>query len=234
MTEQLDIFAAQLPSTWLYRPVLSQVWRDLIGAPGRDALASALDGLDQAGGTVLPLLPPDCFRAFALVSPANCRCITLGQDPYPNRSHAMGLAFSVPSGIALPRSLSNIYRELEEDLGRPAPTSGDLTGWAMQGVLLANTALTVLEGQAGIHAKRWAAFTRAWITALGNDGSPRVWLLWGNHAQAFKPLIGPGNIILESAHPSPLSARRGFFGSRPFSKVNDALARLERAPVRWA
>lgn len=194
--------------------------------------AAALAKVDPAWATVLPARE-HVFRAFDLVAPADCRLVVLGQDPYPNRTDAMGLAFSVPPEIKLPRSLVNIYKEMKTDLGI-TPANGDLLPWARQGVLLVNTALTVEEKNAGVHAKVWAAFTQQWVTALGNDGRKRVWLLWGGHAQKFRPLLGEDQVVIESVHPSPLSARRGFFGSKPFSKVNEALVSLGYGPISWA
>lgn len=211
----------QFPSAWA------------LTCPALEAQAlAALAKLDPGWQAILPARE-HVFRAFARVSPADCRVVILGQDPYPNRSDAMGLAFSVPEGVKLPRSLANIYKELEADLGMPPPASGNLLPWAAQGVLLANTALTVVEKNAGAHAKVWAAFTEQWIRTLGNDGRPRVWVLWGGHAQKFRHLLGADQIVIESAHPSPLSARRGFFGSRPFSKINGTLSQLGYQSIRW-
>ena len=213
-------------------PALSSAWQDYLEPlPG---LPETLSRLARSADAVLPLDPGAWFRAFALCPPAQVRVVVIGQDPYPNRTHAMGLAFSVPTGIALPRSLANIYKELHTDLGIVAARDGNLTHWATQGVLLANTALTVIEGQAGAHTDLWADFTQHWISALGRDPQPRVWGLWGTKAQRFRPLIDAQHIVIESAHPSPLSARRGFFGSRPFSRVNAAMEQLGYAPIQWA
>lgn len=181
------------------------------------------------------ILPPDPMRFAALerCQPDATRVVILGQDPYPTPGHAHGLAFSVTDGTPLPRSLRNIYREMEDDIGA-APRSGDLSGWADQGVLLLNTALSVPAGDAGGHAKLgWTALTRQVLTRLADN--PRAFLFWGRPAQSFRAAI-PGNehLFTETAHPSPLSARRGFFGSRPFSRVNDWLAARGDAPIRWA
>lgn len=213
-------------------PELPAAWHPACCTAAREAL-SALPTPDTVGKALLPIDPQTWFRAFAACRPEQVRVVIVGQDPYPNRQHAMGLAFSVPRGIALPRSLANIYRELASDLGTAVPTDGDLSRWAGQGVLLANTALTVLEGEPDTHTDLWANFTCAWIRFLGQDDTPRVWLLWGAKAQRFRPLIGAQHIVIESAHPSPLSARRGFFGSRPFSRTNAALEQLDYAPIRW-
>lgn len=181
-----------------------------------------------------PILPPDPQRFAALehTSPRDTRVVILGQDPYPTPGHANGLAFSVAPDIALPRSLKNIYREMRDDLGAH-PDTGDLTHWAAQGVLLLNTALSVPEGQAGAHAKLgWSHLTRDVLAEVSRHDC--VFLLWGNHAQSFRTDIRPGNhLIIETAHPSPLSARRGFFGSRPFSRVNAWFQTRGEAPIDW-
>ncbi|MDA7424562.1 uracil-DNA glycosylase [Thalassococcus lentus] len=181
------------------------------------------------------ILPPDSMRFAALeaCSPSDVRVVILGQDPYPTPGHAHGLAFSVaPDVHPLPRSLGNIFKELQSDLGA-APESGDLRFWAAQGVLLLNTALSVPAGDAGGHAKLgWSDLTRDVLASLNER--PRAFVLWGNHAQGFEPAIsGADHLILRSAHPSPLSARRGFFGSRPFSRVNDWLKARGDTPINW-
>lgn len=181
-----------------------------------------------------PLLPcrANIFRAFELLAPDAVSVCLIGQDPYPTPGDAMGLSFSVPSERKLPRSLRNIFVEMQSDIGAHPP-HGDLTSWARQGVLLANSSLTTLPGVAGAHTAEWSGFTRSWVRFLGDQKQPIVWVLWGNHAQRFRDLIGPQHIIIESAHPSPLSARRGFFGSRPFSRINDALVSLGKQPINW-
>lgn len=182
--------------------------------------------------SVLPPAPL-VFSALAACPPQKVRVIILGQDPYPTPGHAQGLAFSVdPDVRPLPRSLGNIYRELTDDLGA-CPPDGDLRFWAQQGVLLLNTALTVPAHGAGGHAKLgWSALAEQVLAQL-ND-RPRAALLWGVHAQRFAPLLThPDHLILRSAHPSPLSARRGFFGSRPFSRVNAWLKAMGDRPINW-
>ncbi|MEM9031634.1 MAG: uracil-DNA glycosylase [Pseudomonadota bacterium] len=173
------------------------------------------------------------FAALEKCSPENTRVVILGQDPYPTPGHAHGLAFSVTPGTQLPRSLRNIFRELEADLG-VEPDTGDLTHWADQGVLLLNTALSVPAGAAGAHAKLgWSHLTRQILTHL--DPCPRAAILWGRPAQTFaKCLSRPHHLIVRSAHPSPLSANRGFFGSRPFSRVNTWLSSNAKSPIKWA
>lgn len=173
------------------------------------------------------------MRAFEQPMSA-VKVLIVGQDPYPTPGHAVGLSFSVaPDVRPLPRSLVNIYRELETDLGfRPAPT-GDLTSWAAQGVLLLNRVLTVRPGAAGSHrGAGWEAVTERAITALAARGGPLVAILWGADARKLRPLLADIPAI-ESVHPSPLSARNGFFGSRPFSRANQLLEQQGAAPVDW-
>ncbi|MDF1855443.1 uracil-DNA glycosylase [Pseudooceanicola sp.] len=181
------------------------------------------------------LPPAPCrFAALEAAQPDMVRAIILGQDPYPTPGHAHGLAFSVASKVRLlPRSLSNIFKELQADIGA-VPDTGDLHFWARQGVLLLNTALSVPAGEAGGHARLgWDRLTRQVLARLSDR--PRAFVLWGKHAQGFADAIkGPDHLILSSAHPSPLSARRGFFGSRPFSKVNNWLTSNGQAPINWA
>ncbi len=181
-----------------------------------------------------PIFPPDHLRFAALehTQPDAVKVVILGQDPYPTRGHANGLAFSVTPGTPLPRSLKNIYRELQDDTGN-APETGDLSPWADQGVLLLNTSLSVPEGEANAHAKLgWSTLTTQVLARL--DDAPRAFLLWGNHARKLGASLSDHHLKLESAHPSPLSASRGFFGSRPFSRVNVWLTARGETPIRWA
>ena len=161
--------------------------------------------------------------------------LIVGQDPYPTPGHPIGLAFAVdPHVRPVPRSLQNIYRELKDDLGVTPPEHGDLTSWAGHGVMLLNRVLTVRAGVAGSHRRRgWEAVTEHAIRALVARRQPLVAILWGKDAGGLRPLLGDTPII-ESAHPSPLSARRGFFGSRPFSRANQLLAAQGAAPVDWS
>ncbi|MBK4215937.1 uracil-DNA glycosylase [Paracoccus caeni] len=177
--------------------------------------------------------PDRLFAALEATAPENTRVVILGQDPYPTPGHANGLAFSVNPDIALPRSLKNIFTELHDDLGG-TPATGDLTHWAKQGVLLLNTSLSVLPGAAGAHAKwGWDELARQAVTEAQKHG-PLAFLLWGAHAQkAMAGLPRPTDLTIATAHPSPLSARRGFFGSRPFSRINDWLTENHRAPINW-
>ncbi|NUQ90524.1 MAG: uracil-DNA glycosylase [Glycomyces artemisiae] len=162
------------------------------------------------------------------------KVIIVGQDPYPTPGHAIGLSFAVaPDVRPLPKSLVNIFNEYRDDLGHPLPANGDLTPWADQGVLLLNRSLSVAPGTPASHrGKGWEAVTEQAIRALAERGSPAVAVLWGADARKLKDLLGPIPSI-ESAHPSPLSARRGFFGSKPFSRVNALLAEQGGEPVDW-
>jgi len=173
------------------------------------------------------------FRAFARPL-ADVRVLVVGQDPYPTPGHPMGLSFSVqPDVRPLPRSLENIFRELVDDVGVPAPTCGDLTPWADRGVMMLNRVLTVRPGTPASHrGKGWEQVTDAAIEALVARGGPLVAVLWGRDAQSLAPRLGAVPSV-RSPHPSPLSASRGFFGSRPFSTVNSLLADQGATPVDW-
>lgn len=196
----------------------------------------AISRLAETGAldTTLPA-KQDIFRAFDRVPPLACRVAVIGQDPYPGPGDAMGLAFS-SRARSLPASLRNIYKELVDDLAVMPPTTGDLSSWVEQGVLLANTSLT-LGADGKSHFDIWAGFTQEWVRVLASS-HPIVWFLWGKHAQAWKKEIeshghGIPHCVIESAHPSPLSARRGFFGSKPFSKANAALRGLGVQEIKW-
>lgn len=177
----------------------------------------------------------DIYNAFRYTSYADVKVVVIGQDPYHELGQAHGLSFSVQKGVQIPPSLQNIYKELEADLGVTPPHHGDLTSWAKQGVLLLNATLTVREGQANSHVGLgWKIFTDRVITLLNDAPSPIVFLLWGANArQKAEMITAPHHLILTSAHPSPLSAHRGFFGSRPFSKINSFLVKNGRTPIDW-
>jgi uracil-DNA glycosylase len=166
---------------------------------------------------------------------ADVRVLIVGQDPYPTPGHPVGLSFSVaPNVTPIPRSLENIYRELQADLAVPAPTTGDLTPWAERGVLLLNRVLTVRPGASASHrGKGWEQVTECAIDALVARGGPLVAILWGRDARNLAPRLGATPVV-ESAHPSPLSAHAGFFGSRPFSRTNALLAQQGAAPIDWS
>ena len=191
-----------------------------------------------AGHQVLPS-PSNVLRAFRQPL-ADVRVLIVGQDPYPTPGHAVGLSFAVAPGTRpIPRSLANIYKELEADLGFPARVHGDLTAWTEQGVLLLNRVMSVRAGAAGSHrGKGWEEITTAAVTAVAGrqraDGrrSPLVAVLWGKDAESVRPLLS-GAAVVSSAHPSPLSASRGFFGSRPFSQANALLKEQGSPGVTW-
>ena len=179
------------------------------------------------------------LRALELTPLDRVKVVILGQDPYHGPGQAHGLAFSVPEGVRIPPSLQNIHKELESDLGLARPAHGNLEHWARQGVLLLNTALTVEAGQAGSHAKRgWEPITDALIAAVARREEPCVFILWGSHAQSKAAKVAEfdengRHLILRSVHPSPLSAHRGFFGSKPFSQANRFLEENGRGGIAW-
>ena len=179
--------------------------------------------------------PDDIFNAFAFTPLANVKVVILGQDPSHNNDQAHGLCFSVKPGVETPPSLVNIYKELQDDLGCYIPNNGYLKKWADQGVLLLNTVLTVRAHQANSHHDiGWEEFTDAAIRILNQQDRPIVFILWGRPAQSKKSMLtNPEHLILEAPHPSPLSAYRGFFGSRPFSKTNQFLTENGLSPIDW-
>jgi len=218
-------------------------WQELVDPGWADALAPVADRLDDLadlvrrevadGRGVLPH-PEHILRAFAR-PPADVRVLLLGQDPYPTPGHAVGLSFSVAAGTRpLPRSLVNVFRELSTDTGVPTPADGDLTPWADRGVMLLNRVLTVRPGAAGSHRRLgWEEVTDRAVSALASRASPLVAVLWGRDAQTIRPLLGDTPVVA-SAHPSPLSASRGFLGSRPFTRTDALLAGQGAAPVDWS
>lgn len=183
------------------------------------------------------IYPPmfDIFNALKYTSYENTRVVILGQDPYHEEGQAHGLSFSVKRGVKVPPSLVNIYKELKNDLGVDTPSHGDLSSWAMQGVLLLNATLTVRQGMANSHQNiGWSIFTDQVIKHLNESKNPTVFILWGSNARSKKKYItNPNHLIIESAHPSPLSAYNGFFGSRPFSRANEFLEKCGRGSIDW-
>lgn len=177
----------------------------------------------------------DIFNALHYTSYKDVKVVILGQDPYHGPNQAHGLSFSVTPGVKIPPSLLNIYKELNSDLGCYIPNNGYLKKWADQGVLLLNTSLTVRAGEANSHKnKGWEIFTDKIISLINEKTDPVVFLLWGNNAINKKKLItNKQHLILSSTHPSPLSASRGFFGSKPFSKINKFLVSVNKAPIDW-
>nr|WP_261294066.1 uracil-DNA glycosylase [Sphingomonas hylomeconis] len=214
-------------------------WRGSLGPALDGASMAALEAFleaEQAAGKRIFPAPADRFRAFDLTPLDRVRVVILGQDPYHGAGQAHGLCFSVQPGVRPPPSLVNIYKELQADLGIARAAHGFLDHWAEQGVLLLNTVLTVEEGQAASHRKRgWEPFTDAVIRLVSAKAEPVVFLLWGAHAQQKAALIdATRHLVLMAAHPSPLSARTGFFGSRPFSQANAFLAAHGRGTIDWA
>lgn len=204
-------------------------------APVADRIAAMGEFLRAevaAGRTYLPA-GENVLRAFQQPF-HSVRVLIVGQDPYPTPGHAVGLSFSVsPETRPIPKSLINIYTEYVADLGHPKPANGDLTPWTERGVLLLNRALTVQPGKSNSHRnKGWEPVTEQAIKALAERDAPLVAILWGSQARALKPLLGADRCV-ESVHPSPLSAAGGFFGSRPFSKVNELLVKQGAEPIDW-
>ncbi|WP_435199594.1 uracil-DNA glycosylase [Qipengyuania sp. 902] len=223
--------AETIPDSW--KPALDPV----LDSEEARRLGGWLRAEEDAGKTIYP--PRGCrLRALELTPLNAVKVVILGQDPYHGPGQAMGLCFAVPEGVKIPPSLVNIYKELGSDLGIVRPTHGDLSVWARQGVLLLNNALTVEAGRAGSHAGRgWDAITDACVAAVAARPEPSVFILWGSHAQAKAKRI-PGlrdgrHLVIESPHPSPLSARRGFFGSKPFSRTNAFLESRDRGAIDW-
>lgn len=183
------------------------------------------------------VFPPsdDIFNAFHLTPLNQVKVVIIGQDPYHEPGQAHGLCFSVKPGVDIPPSLVNIYKELQDDCGCYIPNNGYLVKWAEQGVLLLNTVLTVRAHRANSHqGQGWEEFTNAAIRALNTQDRPIVFILWGKPAQTKKSMLGnPNHLILEAPHPSPLSAYRGFFGSKPFSKTNEFLQSKGVEPIDW-
>jgi len=216
--------------------LLPDAWRtELTPLLDADATASLSTFVDEQYRTHT-VYPPieDLFAAYRLCSPEQTRVLILGQDPYHGPGQAHGLSFSVREGVRIPPSLRNVFKELAADVGVPPATSGDLTGWARQGVLLLNAVLTVRAAAAASHAnKGWEAFTDATIRALNARDERVVFLLWGGYARKKAALVtNPAHVVLEAGHPSPLNPK-GFLGSRPFSSANKALADAGRALVDW-
>ena len=181
-------------------------------------------------------LQEQLFTAFKKTPYKQVRVVLLGQDPYHGEGQAHGMSFSVQQGVSFPPSLRNMLKELKEDIGCETPKSGDLTKWASQGVLLLNTVLTVEEGKAGSHQRKgWETFTDAVIHALLEREEPVIFVLWGKQAQAKEKFIQPykQHRILKAPHPSPLSAHRGFFGSKPYSTINELLQKYGHEPIDW-
>ncbi|MBX3192489.1 MAG: uracil-DNA glycosylase [Labilithrix sp.] len=212
-------------------------WRRFVGDEATKAYFAELAAFLAAERATKKIFPPedDVFRALELTPRDRVKVVLLGQDPYHDDGQAHGLCFSVRSPTKPPPSLKNIFRELKSDLGLDAPDHGDLSAWARQGVLLLNTVLTVVAHEPASHKnKGWETFTDAVIANVNEIGDAVVFCLWGAHARAKAKLVDRArHVVIEGAHPSPLSAKK-FFGSKPFSAINRALVEAGRAPVDWS
>ena len=212
-------------------------WLDALGEEFRKPYYKELYEFVKQEYNTTEVFPPaeDIFNAFHFTPLSEVKVVIIGQDPYHNIGQAHGLCFSVKPEVDIPPSLVNIYQELHEDLGCDIPNNGYLVKWAKQGVLMLNTVLTVRAHMANSHhGKGWEEFTDAAIKALNEQDSPIVFLLWGRPAQMKKKMLNnPNHLILEAPHPSPLSAYRGFFGCKHFSKTNEFLQSRGIAPIDW-
>lgn len=213
-------------------------WKEHLGAEFEKPYFSQLAALVRQEYRQQTCYPPGrlIFNAFNLCPFDKVKVVIIGQDPYHEPGQAMGLSFSVPEGVMLPPSLINIYKEIEQDLGKPIPQSGDLTRWASQGVLLLNATLTVRAHLANSHQRiGWGTFTDAAIRALSDGRDHLVFMLWGGFARSKKYLIDQQrHLVLESVHPSPLSANRGgWFGQHQFSRCNAYLSEQGKVPIDW-
>ncbi len=218
-------------------PGWKRVLEEVLADPETGMLEKFLQRELEQGKEILPL-PSQWFNAFSVTAFDAVRAVILGQDPYPTPGHAHGLCFSVDDNVApLPKSLKNIFRELEDDLGVEinAAQTGNLSGWAEQGVLLLNTVLTVEAGNAGAHRGRgWEHLTEQAIQALNQSEQPRVFILWGADARKKGQYLDRDrHLVIESPHPSPLSAYRGFYGSKPFSRTNKFLRSQGLKEINW-
>ena len=213
-------------------------WQSVIGAefdqPYMQQLKAFLQAEKSAGKVIFPP-GPLIFNAFNHTPFDKVRVVIIGQDPYHGPGQAMGLSFSVPQGVPPPPSLVNIFKEIQQDMGLTMSGSGDLTPWADQGVLLLNATVTVEQANAGSHQRKgWEQFTDAAIAALNAQREGLVFVLWGSYAQKKGAVIDRNrHLVLQSVHPSPLSAHRGFFGNRQFSTINDYLQQRGEMPVNW-
>jgi uracil-DNA glycosylase len=194
--------------------------------------------LEKRRQTKVPIFPEtqNIFKALNSTAFDHVKVVILGQDPYHGPGQAHGLSFSVPRGVQKPPSLQNIFKELHQDLGLPIPETGDLLHWAQQGVLLLNSVLTVEDGKPGSHQNQgWEKFTDKIVEVLNDERQHLVFILWGAYSQKKGVIINSEkHLVLKSAHPSPLSSYRGFFGSRPFSKTNEYLVKTHQSPIDWS
>jgi uracil-DNA glycosylase len=211
-------------------------WQSRVGAELEKPYFHKLRDFVDAERRRATVFPPEdeVFTALELTPYEQVKVMILGQDPYHGPGQAHGLAFSVRPGVRPPPSLANVFKELKAEMDCPIPGNGSLVSWAEQGVLLLNAVLTVREGEPNSHkAKGWETFTDAVIHAVAEREDPVVFVLWGGYAAKKEPLIGAPHYVHRSAHPSPLSARRGFFGSKPFTTINRELKRVGQTSVEW-
>ena len=224
--------------TNLHLPPLPASWQPVLGAEIAKPYFAKLDAFVAGESAEHQVFPPreDIFAAMRATAYEDVRVVLLGQDPYHDDGQAHGLCFSVRPGVKVPPSLRNMYKELNADLGLPIPKDGDLRPWTKQGVLLLNTVLTVRAHEANSHKKKgWETFTDAIIKAVSERERPAVFVLWGSPAKAKKALIDTErNRVIEGVHPSPLSASKGFHGSRPYSAINKALVELGYPEIDWS
>ncbi|WDE98357.1 uracil-DNA glycosylase [Lentisphaera profundi] len=214
---------------------LSPAWHNALGL--EDSYYTELESFLEIERKEFKIYPEqkDLFKAFDFCDFSKVRVVILGQDPYHGPGQAMGLSFSVPRGNKIPPSLRNIYKELDSDLQISPAMDGDLSHWAEQGVLLLNTSLSVRDSEPGSHSKGlWEKFSAQVLQSLSDQRKDLVFVLWGAHAQGHRELLDEQNhLIIESAHPSPFSAHRGFFGSKPFSQINQHLELSGQKPIDW-
>lgn len=221
-------FSEQVSADW--KSVLSNQWQ----STDFSEIEEEIRKNKRDGIPVYPSID-QIFHAFQLTPLNDVKCVILGQDPYHQPSQAMGLSFSVPKGLKIPPSLLNIFKELESDLNIPRSTHGDLTQWAIQGVLLLNTILTVSDSSPLSHSKLgWERFVGKILTQLSDENPFVVFVFWGKSAQEFSSLVDKKkHFVIRGVHPSPLSSHRGFFGSKPFSKINNALIANGKTAIDW-
>lgn len=229
--------AQQLTNIFYMNVKIEQSWKEQLASEFDKEYFKSLTDFVRQEYRSTTVYPPGSyiFNAFEHCPFDKVKVVILGQDPYHESGQAHGLSFSVQDGIPYPPSLVNIFKELESDLGKPMPSSGNLLRWADQGVLLLNATLTVRAHLAGSHQNRgWETFTDAVIHKLADNRSHLVYILWGSYAQKKGAFIDAShNLVIKSAHPSPLAAYRGFFGSKPFSKANDYLIATGQEPIDW-
>lgn len=220
--------------------VFDNDWQDILAEEFEKDYFIKLQKFVDEEYNITTVYPPreNVMNAFTTTPYSKVKVVLLGQDPYHGPEQAHGLCFSVNNGVPLPPSLKNIFQELQNDMGCPIPKDGNLLNWANQGVFLLNTVLTVRQGEANSHkGMGWEKFTDAVIKKLAERSQPMIFVLWGKPAQSKKKIIervGTHHYILEAPHPSPLSAYRGFFGSKPFSKINAKLVEWGQQPIDWS